>query len=259
MMERNKFEVKPNRLYKDINSDDIKEGDIVLADVCSYYNSTANLMVSGRKAIMELSDYNMLEKSVERVQKELISKIGQKIIAVVKHIEDDLLILERNSIVLKTVDFLKNQKNQIIQATVESFVPYGVFVDIGNGVISLLHVIEISKNRYSNIKTIFKQGDIINVMILDYNEEENFFIISRKKAYEQKELKHGEFVEAICALPLPDKTGIYVEYNPAMNGLMDIPEDKSFKDFKEGQKVIVAIKSCNQNCFRCNFFAYSSN
>ena len=258
MKERKNFEVKPARLYKENeNVKEINVGDTVLAEICSYYDGLAKANVYGRDAQISVQDYNIYLESCAKAERELISHIGRKILARVTSVESTIL-LERNSVVEETTSFLEERIGETVEATVERIVQYGAFVDIGNGIVSLLHISEVSKSRYYDLNNIFQRGDVIKVRLLAMDPDRRMFKISRKQAYNEnpQEIHDGMFAKIICSKDLANETGLYVEYDPANQGIMDIPENMSADEFKEGTKVIAQIKRQGPKGFHCNFFSF---
>ena len=167
MLERSKLELKPMELYKaeNVSFENINVGDFVVADIYSYYNNTVIMKVSGIDAKMDLEDIDIF-RSFEENRKFIVSQIGKRIIASVKEKQDKLLILERNTVVKETYRALKEKIGSNITATVGHITSYGLFMDIGNGVQSLLHISEISKSRFSNLESMFGIGEIMTVKLI---------------------------------------------------------------------------------------------
>jgi small subunit ribosomal protein S1 len=55
------------------------------------------------------------------------------------------------------------QFGDVVEGTVQSFRPYGAFVDLGEGVVGLLHISQISRERIIGIESIFHKGDFVKV------------------------------------------------------------------------------------------------
>jgi small subunit ribosomal protein S1 len=58
--------------------------------------------------------------------------------------------------------------------------PYGVFMDLG-GVDGLIHITDLSWGRVSNPNEIVKEGDKINVVILDFDDEKKRIALGLKQ------------------------------------------------------------------------------
>ena len=253
------FQVKPMRLYEEevTSIRNLKEGDLVIAKAVSYNNGTVLLTGDGFDAEMQETDFNPY-CSNEKNEKSMIALIGKKVLARVKKNEsDNYLFLERESIVRDTYQLLSEKLGQVIEATVEAILPYALYIDIGNGIVSMLHVNQVSVARYYDLSNIFSIGDTIKVKILNLNLEKGFFEVSRKDAYKKINLEKNSCIEVICAGTLKDDSGIFIEYDPNNIGIMDIPKNMSSYEFFEGNKVIVSIKGKNDKGFKANFFWFA--
>jgi len=59
--------------------------------------------------------------------------------------------------------------------------PYGVFVDVGNKQVGLLHISQISKERLTGPDQVFKQGDEVVAMVLSIKTERGRLTLSTKR------------------------------------------------------------------------------
>lgn len=57
------------------------------------------------------------------------------------------------------------QEGTVLEGTVEKLMPYGAFVQIGDGVSGLLHVSEISEKRIKHPKVVLSEGQKVRVKI----------------------------------------------------------------------------------------------
>ncbi len=251
------IEVKPLRDYisHDIERTKIKVEDVVVAKVVSIWEHVISLELSnGCKATMSMSDFNSSE-SDENNENEVVALIGQNILARVKYIDLYSIILERNSVIEETMHVLycKMQAEENLRVCVVKTTRYGVFVDIGNGIISMIPNKNLSKSRHYNSKKIYFEGDELLVRIIGYNEITRSFEVSRKAAYGRNLPKVGSIVVVICSTPLKDNTGLYVEFDPANSGIMDFPMNMRAKSFKDGEKIVVKVNKIVPQGARCTF------
>ena len=56
------------------------------------------------------------------------------------------------------------------EGTVESIMPYGAFVRLGNGLSGLVHVSQISTKRIKDPSVVLKEGDTVKVKIIGLKE-----------------------------------------------------------------------------------------
>lgn len=214
--------IQPERLYRPFEGNaNLNIGDIVSATVLDYdyFNRVAYCKVGTKLADILFENLNYPEDNGEHIQK----LVGKQVVGkITKFHTDNSFEINRKILLQETMDFLSNSIGTIVDATVEAIVPYGVFIDIGNGINSLLPLNAMSKCRYENPYGHFEVGDNVKVKIINFDPLSKHFTVSRKLAYEVKFPAEKAIVPVFTSSYLDDK-GIYVEYNPATSGIMDIP------------------------------------
>ena len=251
------IEVKPLRDYpsQSIERDKIRVEDVVVAKVESIWEHVITLELSpGCKATMSMNDFNCYE-SAENNENAAVALIGKNILARVKYIDLCNIVLEHNSIVDETIQILINKKeaDEKILISVEKVMRYGIFVDIGNGIISMIPNKNLSRSRHYNTKKIYAEGDKLLAKILGYDAKTRLFDVSQKAAYGRNFPKEGSIVVVICSTPLEDKTGMYVEFDPGNSGIMDFPENMTVKSFRDGERLVVRVNKIVPQGARCTF------
>ena len=58
----------------------------------------------------------------------------------------------------------------VVEGTVESIMPYGAFINIGNGISGLVHISQISQKRISSVHEVLKEGQKVKARILNTND-----------------------------------------------------------------------------------------
>ena len=58
----------------------------------------------------------------------------------------------------------------VVEGTVESLMPYGAFVNIGNGLSGLVHISQISTRRIKNPREVLETGQKVKAKILNTND-----------------------------------------------------------------------------------------
>lgn len=262
------MDFKPNRLYYEAEFPkmDIQVGDIVLAVVNRFIVPTLFCQVKGKNAIMQVSDVAECNETdpaeLEWRNKTAQAFVGKKVIARVNRIDPNgVIILERKSIVDETKNHLRKMiGKESIYCTVESIAPFGIFADIGNGIIALIHNTEISKSRYYGLKNFFKVGDMLKVRIKNYGAQRDVFQLSRKDAYEpitEEMFPYGSVVVVIIHKYVDEqKSGVFVEYDPGNSGIVDIPFNGHPEEFYEFRKMAVRIKSVKPSGFKAAFLHF---
>lgn len=58
----------------------------------------------------------------------------------------------------------------ILEGTVESLMPYGAFIDLGDGISGLVHISQISQKRIAKPSEVLKEGQRVKVKVLNTND-----------------------------------------------------------------------------------------
>ena len=154
----------------------------------------------------------------------------------------------------KQVIMSKLEKGQILEGTVKNITSYGVFVDLG-GVDGLIHISEMSWGRISNPKEVLKEGQEVEVFVLDVDKEKGKISLSLKDADKNpwklaaEKYAVGSIVEGKVVRMVP--FGAFVELEPGVDGLVHIsqiankhvvkPED----ELKVGEVINVKVLEVN--------------
>jgi len=113
---------------------------------------------------------------------------------------------ERKKLVLSQREAARAQAMQqiatgaLLDGKVASIQPYGVFVDI-NGIAGLLHIKQISQASVPDLKTLFKIGQPIRVVVLEVDEHRNRISLATKvlESYPGELLEKWDAVMASAA------------------------------------------------------------
>lgn len=174
-----------------------------------------------------------------------ISKINKVVQFKVKDIkEDDLAILSRKAVGKDALKWVEEdlKEGMIIKGIVKNIRPYGVFVEIGGGIVGLLHIEDISVARIRTPLERFKVGQKINVMIKCIDRSKDRILLTYKEllgTWEDniKEFSEGDIVKGIVREEERQGNGIFVELKPNLVGLADYKENLEY-----GQHVEVSIR-----------------
>ena len=121
----------------------------------------------------------------------------------------------------------KLEKGQVLEGEVKNITNYGVFVDLG-GVDGLIHITDLSWGRINHPEEIFKIGDKIKVVVLDFNEQQKRIALGLKQLTPHPwdaldpNLKVGDKVKGKVIL-IADY-GAFVEIEPGVEGLVHVSE-----------------------------------
>lgn len=167
---------------------------------------------------------------------------------------DDLSQFLRKPITLKIIDFNRQKKKvvgshkailqsereenkkilweklevgQVLKGTVRRLTDFGVFVDIG-GIDGLIHISELSWNRIKHPSEVVKEGQELEVSVMDINKEKEKVSLGYKKTMDdpwQKNIKDyevGKVVKGKVVNLMP--FGAFVEIESGLTGLVHISQ-----------------------------------
>ena len=173
------------------------------------------------------------------------SKVNKFVQFKVKDIsKKDTVILSRKAVGKEAVKWVKNDLKEGMQVLgiVKNIRPYGAFIEIGGGIVGLLHVEDISVARIKTPHERLKIGQKVKIMVKSIDRKTNRVILSYKEMYGTwedniKEFKEGMKVQGIVRETEKNKNGIFIELKPNLVGLAE------YKDgIKYGNNVEVYIK-----------------
>ena len=156
----------------------------------------------------------------------------------------DAVILSRKAVGKEAIKWMLNdlKEGMCVCGIVKNIRPYGAFVEIGGGIVGLVHIEDISVARIKSPFERFEIGQKINIMIKSIDRKTNRVILTYKEmlgTWEEnvEEFKEGMTVKAIAREKEKSKNGIFVELKPNLVGLAEYKENIEY-----GQTVDVYIK-----------------
>ena len=150
-----------------------------------------------------------------------------------------ILEQEREAARKETLENLEEGK--VVSGVVKNITDYGVFIDLG-GIDGLLHITDISWGRVNHPSELFQLGDEIDVVVLQYDREEEKVSLGLKQKtsdpWEAAEEKYpvGSRVEG-KVVSITDY-GAFVELETGVEGLVHISEMSWTKRVKHPSKVV---------------------
>lgn len=173
-----------------------------------------------------------------------INKVNQYVQFKIKDITEDKVILSRKSVGNEVIKWINNELEvgDIVNGIVKNIRPYGVFVEIGGGIVGLLHIEDISIARIKSPNERFNVGQKVKVMIKSIDRNLKRVILTYKEllgTWEDniKEYQEGKTVTGIVRDIEKSKNGIFVELKPNLVGLAEYKENIEY-----GKPVNVYIK-----------------
>ena len=173
------------------------------------------------------------------------SKINKFVQFKVKGIDEaNNYVLSRKDVENEAMSWIKGEVSEgnILKGIVKSIQPYGAFVEVGGGVVGLLHIEDISVARIKTPKERIRVGQKINVMVKSIDKDENKIILTYKEllgSWEDnvKDIHEGSTIRGKSREVEKSKNGIFIELKPNLVGLAE------YKDGIEyGQNVNVYVK-----------------
>ena len=157
---------------------------------------------------------------------------------------DTSLILSRKNANKEAIEWMNDnlKEGQIVQGIVKNIRQYGVFIEIGAGVVGLLHIEDISISRIKSPEERFSIGQKVNVMIKSIDRNTNKIVLTYKELFGTWEDNIKEFSEGMMTTGIIKehdkyKNGIFIELKPNLVGMAE------YKDgYQYGQAVDVYIK-----------------
>ena len=186
---------------------------------------------------------------------QISSIVRKKITAKVIGITSGVYILSRKETIRETYEQIASKAKENVYARITAMYEYGLFCDIGNGVIGIVPISKCSQCHMEKLKNYFSVGDIIKVNILEVKtaEEDYKITLSRKDAYKGLLLdpdapKAGDICTGRICLPVRTADGYYVEITPAISGIVDIPH--GIPHIKEGTPASFYVKKITEKGFK---------
>lgn len=174
-----------------------------------------------------------------------VNKVNKIVQFKVKDIKsEDVVILSRKAVGTEALKWVKEdlEEGMVVNGIVRNIRPYGVFIEIGGGIVGLLHIEDISVARIKTPLERFKIGQKINIMIKSIDRSKDRVILTYKEllgTWEEniKDFSEGDIVEGITREVEKQKNGIFIELKPNLVGLADYQENIQY-----GQRVRVNIR-----------------
>lgn len=183
-------------------------------------------------------DFNIIE--MDRVKRRIIG--GRK------------ALVEKEISAKRSALFASIEAGAKVTGTVSRLTDFGAFIDLG-GVDGLIHISEMSWGRISNPKEVLKEGQTVEVFVLDVDKEKGKISLSLKDSdmnpwkLAVEKYAVGTIVEGKVVRMVP--FGAFVELEPGVDGLVHIsqiankhvvkPED----ELKVGEVISVKVLEVN--------------
>ncbi|WAA11236.1 30S ribosomal protein S1 [Fervidibacillus albus] len=101
----------------------------------------------------------------------------------------------------------KLAKGDVVEGTVKRLVSFGAFVEVLPGVEGLVHISQISNKHIATPHEVLKEGQTVQVKVLDVNEEEKRISLTMKELEQEKEEQAYELPDENRGFQLGDMIG----------------------------------------------------
>ena len=194
-------------------------GDTIEATVIRVDDGAGNILLSRREANEEqaweklkgirafIPASQITSAYVEDTESWVGKEIPVRVITVDE--EREKLVLSGKAVALEAEAEERNHKismivpGTVLEGTVESLMPYGAFIDLGNGLSGLVHISQICERRIGKPSEVLKVGEKVKAKVLNTND--NKISLSMKALAE--EMVDTEGVEDLEAYTDHTSTG----------------------------------------------------
>ncbi|MBQ3414114.1 MAG: 30S ribosomal protein S1 [Clostridia bacterium] len=158
--------------------------------------------------------------------------------------KDNELQLSRKQVQQEAIKWVKNElkPGQMVKGIVKNIQNYGAFVEIGGGVVGLVHIEDLSVARIKSPSERLKIGQKIDIMVKSIDRNTGKVILSYKETLgtweeNSKKFEVGTRIKGIVRETEKNKNGIFVELTPNLVGMAEYKEGLEY-----GQEVDVYVK-----------------
>lgn len=237
-------ELNQNSIYNVIENQEILQAKVESCD--ENYNLHINLG-NGINGIMPREEIEAINATENGYPRESLctGKVNKFVQFKVKKVQDDgNVILSRKEVQQDALNWIKSdlQVGQKISGIVKNIKPYGVFIEIGGGVVGLAHIEDLSVARIKTPAERVKIGQKLDIVVKSIDRDEGKVILSYKELLGTWEdnvqnFKEKTQVKGIVRETEKNKNGIFIELTPNLVGMAEYVDGLEY-----GQTVDVFIK-----------------
>ncbi len=218
------------------------KGELVEGFVSEVVNSGVIALVSGVRVFIpasQLSDRHVDDLS-KFVKKPVTLKILEFNRQKKKVIGSHKVVLQKETEEARKNLWENIEVGQILTGTVKRLTDFGAFVDIG-GMDGLIHISQLSWNRIKHPSEVVKEGQQVEVSILDINKEKGKISLGYRKDIDNpwesaiNRYEVGSIVKGKVVNLMP--FGVFIELEPGLTGLVHISQ-VSRKRINKPQEVL---------------------
>lgn len=237
-------ELNKNTIYNVIENQEILQARVDSCD--ENYNLHIDLG-NGINGIMPRSEIEAINATEDGYPRESLctGKVNKFVQFKVKEVQDNgNVILSRKEVQQDALNWIKSdlQVGQKISGIVKNIKPYGVFIEIGGGVVGLAHIEDLSVARIKSPAERVKIGQKIDIIVKSIDRNDGKVILSYKELLGTWEdnvqnFKERTQVKGIVRETEKNKNGIFIELTPNLVGMAEYVDGLEYR-----QTVDVFIK-----------------
>ena len=231
-----------------------KDRDETLQGIVSGCDDNYNLYIkfeNGLQGKIPREEVEAIKINESGVPKEnlCVGKVHKFVQFKIKDIDNENeLILSRKQVQNEAIDWIKQdlKEGQKVDGIVKNIKPYGAFVEIGGGIVGLIHIEDLSVARIKTPYERLKIGQKIDIMVKSINRDQGKVILSYKETLGSwkenvQKFKTGIRVKGKIRETEKNKNGIFIELTPNLVGMAEYKEG-----YQYGQDVEVYIKKIDE-------------
>ena len=236
-------------------SEELAQGKAVTGRVARVIKGGLEMNVDGVRAFLPASQVELgyTKDLAPYVDKELTCVITELDPARKRMVLSRRTILEQEKVQAEERVFAKIAEGTKVKGKVTRTMPFGAFVDLGEGVEGLVHLSELSWERVNNANAVLQPDEEVEVLVLKVDREDKRISLSLKQLrphpWDQvlSRFHEGDTVEGTVVRLA--QFGVFVNLFEGVDGLVHISQlaherVKNVKDVvKEGEKVQAKILS----------------
>ena len=160
----------------------MEDGTVVKVRIKESVPSGVVAFLEGIRAFIPASQLALdyVENTEEWIGKEVEAKVitvdpeKEKLVLSAKQVAKEAAIEERNHKISMIVP------GTVMEGTVESLMPYGAFINLGNGLSGLVHISQMSDRFIKHPLEVVSVGDIVEVKVLDVDLKKQRIALTMK-------------------------------------------------------------------------------
>lgn len=217
------------------------------------------VLVDGMRGFVPASQFSQeylgkMDKLIDKTFKAQVIEVDRE---QNRLIFSEKIVSEAGEIAKKDEALKKIKKNDVLEGVVSGIMPFGVFVTIKVEISGdkdeeqgklegLIHISEISWEKVDDPNKYYKVGDKVKVQVIGIEEDTGKLNLSVKRLvddpWESIEKKYAEGTQHKGKVVRLAPFGVFVNFEPGIDGLIHISKMPAGREFKVGEEVDVYVE-----------------